>query len=190
MPDSDVELMLRCRKGDRSALAELVGRHEHALMNFFWRMVGNMTEAEDLCQDTFLRVLRSSRNYEPKAAFTTWLFKIARNLCIDKFKRAGSAGGVSLDDASADGGEDPGREPVSPAPTPLDEVEGDENARLVRGALKRLSPKKREVLMMRVYLGMQYSEIAEIVGAPLGTVKYRIHDALKDLSEIMGAISR
>ncbi len=185
MPDTDVELMLRCRKGDRSAFAELIRRYEIPLIGFIFRMVGDSSLAEDLFQETFLRVLKSAKRYEPKAAFSTWLYRIARNLCIDRFKKGGGQGMVPLDDSGEDG-EGGRREPISHAPTPLESAVEAEDAKIMRGALMQLSEKKREVLMMRIYLKMPYSEIAEAVDAPLGTVKYRIHDALKDLAEIIG----
>jgi RNA polymerase sigma-70 factor (ECF subfamily) len=190
MPDSDIDLMLRCKGGDRSALEELVKRYEEPLMNFLYRLSGDLSAAEDLFQETFLRVIRSSAKYEPKAAFSTWLYTIARNLAIDRFKKRSGLPQVSMDGP----GEDRDARRLADLPdggrTPLEDVDAAERAQIVRGALAQLSDKKREVLMMRVYLGMPYAEIAEIVGAPLGTVKYRIHDALKDLSEIMGALSK
>jgi RNA polymerase sigma-70 factor (ECF subfamily) len=189
MPDGDVELMLQCRQGNRSALAELVRRYEEPLLNFLFRMTGDPTEAEDLFQETFLRVLKSAPTYEPRAAFSTWLYTIARNLCIDRFKKGKGAGQVSLDGPGGDEDERWADVPDDGV-TPSEDAEGKEMSRIVRGALLQLSGKKREVLMMRVYLGLPYAEIAEIVGAPLGTVKYRIHDALRDLAEIMGAVSK
>jgi RNA polymerase sigma-70 factor (ECF subfamily) len=190
MPESDVDLMLRCRHGDRTALGELVRRYEEPLINFLHRMLGDIAEAEDLFQETFLRILRSAPAYEPKAAFSTWLYTIARHLCIDRFKKRKGLSLTSLD-GRADG-EEGNRAADLPdqGPGPLENVDGGERAQIVRGALAQLTDKKREVLMMRVYLGLPYGEIAEILGAPLGTVKYRIHDALKDLSKILQALPR
>ena len=188
MPVSDVDLMLRCGQGDRSAFTELVRRYEEPLVNFLYRMVGDLNEAEDLFQETFLRVLKSASKYEPRAAFSTWLYKIARNLCIDRFKKRSGLKVVSLEKAPDDGEEEGVASLPDGGPSPFDQTVTEEQARIVRGALQQLSDKKREVLMMRVYLGMPYADIAEAVGAPLGTVKYRIHDALKDLAEILGAL--
>ncbi|MHC4601403.1 MAG: RNA polymerase sigma factor [Planctomycetota bacterium] len=179
---NDIELMLSVKGGDKGALSTLVTRYEKPLINFLFRMIGNLDEAEDLFQETFLRVLRSAERYEPKAAFSTWLYTIARNQCLDRLKKMKGLSTVPLEGK----GEDEGslREVLEAAsPDPGDTASRNELAQVARGALRELPPKKREVLVLRIFQGLPYEEIARIVNAPLGTVKYRIHDAVKSLAE-------
>jgi RNA polymerase sigma-70 factor (ECF subfamily) len=178
--------MLALKKGDRRAMSALVEKYEKPLINFLFRIIGNRDEAEDLFQETFLKVIRAAPKYEPKAAFSTWLYTIARNACLDRLKKIKGLPSVTLDGARDGEGSikdhlpDGGRGPDEAASM-------REMAQVVRGALKDLPPKKREVLVLRVFQGLPYEEIARIVGAPLGTVKYRIHDAMKSLAEIVTA---
>lgn len=184
---SDIDLMLALKGGDRNALAVLVDRYEKPLVNFLVRMIGDREEAEDLFQETFLKVLRNAKRYEPKAAFSTWLYTIARNGCLDRLKKIKGLPTVPLEGKKEDA-EGSLREalPASGA-GPAERAASREMAKVVRGALREMPPKKREVLILRIYQGLPYEEIARIVNAPLGTVKYRIHDALKVLGEIVNA---
>ncbi len=181
---SDIELMLSLKRGDRRVLSTLLERYEKPLVNFLYRMVGNVDEAEDLFQETFLRVLRAAKTYEPKAAFSTWLYTIARNLCLDRLKKIKGLSTVPLEGASE---EDRALRDTLPGPSKDPGLDASERemGRIVRGALKELPPKKREVLVLRVFQNLPYEEIARVVNAPLGTVKYRIHDAMKSLAEIV-----
>ncbi|MHC5078371.1 MAG: RNA polymerase sigma factor [Planctomycetota bacterium] len=181
---SDINLMLSFKEGNREALSTLVERYEKPLVNFLYRMIGDLSEAEDLFQETFLRVLRAAKNYEPKAAFSTWLYTIARNLCLDRVKKIKGLPTVPLDPRN---GEEGAIKNVLPDPVkdPGDAAALQEMTQVVRGALFDLPTKKREVLILRVFQGLPYEEIARVVNAPLGTVKYRIHDALKSLADIV-----
>lgn len=181
---TDVELMLALKGGDRNALGTLFERYERPLINFLYRMVGSPEEAEDLFQEAFVRVLRAAKKYEPRAAFSTWLYTIARNLCLDRIKKIKGLPTLPLDGAKDKEGS---LKEVLPGTgvDPGDAAMTSEMATVVKGALFELPPKKREVLVLRVFQGLPYEEIARIVSAPLGTVKYRIHDAMKSLSTIV-----
>jgi len=181
---SDIDLMLSLKKGDKRAMSALVERYEKPLVNFLFRMIGNVDEAEDLFQEAFLRVLRAARNYEPKAAFSTWLYTIARNLCLDRLKKIRGLPMVSLEGRPDDEAQIRDALPAR-IRDPAEAAATAEMTRVVRGALMKLPPKKREVLVLRIYQGLPYGEIARVVNAPLGTVKYRIHDAMKSLADIV-----
>ncbi|MHC4780744.1 MAG: RNA polymerase sigma factor [Planctomycetota bacterium] len=182
----DIELMLSVKRGDREALSTLVTRYEKPLINFLFRMIGNLDEAEDLFQETLLRVLRAAKKYEPRAAFSTWLYTIARNLCLDRLKKMKGLSTVPLE---GKGDEEGSLREILEAstPDPGDTASKNELARVARGALRELPPKKREVLVLRIFQGLPYEEIAKIVNAPLGTVKYRIHDAVKSLAHTVNS---
>jgi RNA polymerase sigma-70 factor (ECF subfamily) len=188
--NDDEELLRRCARGDSAAYRELVERVEKPLVNFILRFVGERSVAEDLFQETFVRVVKTLGSFRPEASLSTWIFTIARNLSLDWLKAKRRHREMALDAASS---EEKGRiiyfKDVlrSSAATPEDRAEMSEDERRVSAALSGLSPIKREALVLRVYAGLQYSEIARIQNAPVGTVKFRIHEALKDLSQLMGA---
>jgi RNA polymerase sigma-70 factor (ECF subfamily) len=188
--NDDEELLRKCARGDAAAYRELVERVEKPLVNFILRFVGERNVAEDLFQETFVRVVKTLGSFRPEASLTTWIFTIARNLSLDWLKAKRRHREMALDAASS---EEKGRiiyfKDVlrSGAAAPEDRAETTEDERRVTAALSGLTPIKREALVLRVYAGLQYSEIARIQNAPVGTVKFRIHEALKDLSQLMGA---
>jgi RNA polymerase sigma-70 factor (ECF subfamily) len=188
--NDDEELLRRCARGDAAAYRELVERMEKPLINFILRFVGERHVAEDLFQETFVRVVRTLGSFKPEASLSTWIFTIARNLSLDWLKAKRRHRETALDAASS---EDRGRVIYfkdvlqSGAAVPGVHAELSEDSRRVTAALSQLSPIKREALVLRVYAGLQYSEIARIQNAPVGTVKFRIHEALKDLTQVMGA---
>jgi RNA polymerase sigma-70 factor (ECF subfamily) len=188
--NDDEDLLRRCARGDAAAYRELVERVEKPLVNFILRFVGERNVAEDLFQETFVRVVKTLGSFRPEASLTTWIFTIARNLSLDWLKAKRRHREMALDAASS---EEKGRiiyfKDVlrSGAAAPEDRAEATEDERRVSANLSKLSPIKREALVLRIYAGLQYSEIARIQNAPVGTVKFRIHEALKDLSQLMGA---
>jgi RNA polymerase sigma-70 factor (ECF subfamily) len=184
------DLLRNCARGDAAAYRELVERVEKPLVNFILRFVGERHVAEDLFQETFVRVVKTLGDFRPEASLSTWIFTIARNLSLDWLKAKRRHREMALDAATS---EEKGRVIYfkdvlrSGAAAPAERAEATEEELRVTAALARLSPIKREALVLRVYAGLQYSEIARIQGAPVGTVKFRIHEALKDLSKLMGA---
>lgn len=184
------ELLRRCARGEESAYRELVDRLEKPLINFLYRFVGERQAAEDLFQETFVRVIRRLADFRPEATLTTWIYTIARNLALDHLKARRRHREVSLDRPAAGGG---GRvlcfnEALrSEGPGPAGEAEAAEAGTRVARALAGLRPAKREALALRVYGGLSYAEVARVVGAPVGTIKFRVHEALGDLSRALGA---
>jgi RNA polymerase sigma-70 factor, ECF subfamily len=174
--------MLDFQSGDARALATLVGRHRHAVFNFILRSVGNRQRAEDLLQETWLKVVRGSRDYQPKARFTTWVYTIARNLCVDSARKETFRQAESLD-ATAEADERPLSERLP------DEViaapdRAAHNARLrplLTRALMSLPVEQREVFLLREYHGIGFKEIAEVTGVNENTVKSRMRYALEGL---------
>ena len=188
--NDDEELLRRCARGDAAAYRELVERVEKPLVNFILRFVGERNVAEDLFQETFVRVVKTLGSFRPEASLSTWIFTIARNLSLDWLKAKRRHRETALDAVTS---EEKGRVIYfkdvlrSGAAAPEEQAEMSEDERRVSAALSGLSPIKREALVLRVYAGLQYSEIARIQNAPVGTVKFRIHEAIKDLSQLMGA---
>ena len=188
--NDDQELLRRCARGDAAAYRELVERVEKPLVNFILRFVGERHVAEDLFQETFVRVVKTLGSFRPEASLSTWIFTIARNLSLDWLKAKRRHREMPLDGVTS---EEKGKVIYfkdvirSGAAAPEDRAEMTEDERRVTAALSKLSPIKREALVLRMYAGLQYSEIARIQDAPVGTVKFRIHEALKDLTQLMGA---
>jgi RNA polymerase sigma-70 factor (ECF subfamily) len=189
---SDIELMLRV-KDDQDALSELVVRYEVRLQAFIRRMIHDAVEAEDLFQETFVRVMRAAHRYEPRASFSTWIFTIARNLCIDRIKKKKGLPTIPLDyiQNRSPGAPSPVMRSRSPEPPgaetdPLDAADTAEQVELLRAAIDQLPETKREALVLRMQSGLPYAEIAEMTGAPVGTVKYRVHEAIRLVAESLG----
>jgi len=169
--DPDVVLMEQVAAGSETAFVDLVHRHQNALLNFFTRM-GAYSDGEDLVQETFLRLFRYRERYKPTARFTTFLYVLARNTWADRGRKAMRRERLTLRLQTE-------MEIVSETTRPEPSAGMD-----VQEALGRLSPKLREVIVLNVFQGMRYQEIADILQIPLGTVKSRINLALHALREV------
>ncbi len=180
--------MLRYRDGDIDAFEMLYRRYEKPLLDFIYRIVMNPTEAENLYQETFYRVIRSKKRYKATAQFKTWLFQIAINLCRDRIRRMKHRSHLSLNApvAPQNCGYVEHQELVAdPSPDIAKQVEGHEMASLVRAAVSSLPEKEHLVFIMKEYQGMKFSEIAEILDCPLGTLQSLNHRATERLKKIL-----
>lgn len=188
MPRSDAELMLACKGGDAGAFTELVHRHQRPLLNFFYHLVWDRQQSEDMTQEVFLRLHSHASTYEPQAKFTTYMYRVARNLWIDRLRSAAvSPKPVSLDAAAdADGEDSLGSRVSRREPGPLENLERAELQKRVRGAIEKLPEGLREVVVLGELHGLPYQEIASILSIPVGTVKSRMHAAVSRLRELMG----
>ncbi len=187
------DLLRRCARGEAAAYRDLIDRLEKPLINFILRFVGERHVAEDLFQETFVRVVRTLGEFRPQASLSTWIYTIARNLALDHLKTKRRHREMPLDAAATEergkviyfkdvlrsGGAEPGAR-----------AESSEDERRVVEALAGLTPAKREALVLRMYAGLSYAEVARIVKAPIGTVKFRIHEALHDLMKKLGGEGR
>jgi RNA polymerase sigma-70 factor, ECF subfamily len=183
----DESLMLRYQKGDVRAFEILLTRHRKPVFNFILRYVGEKAQAEDLLQEVFLRVIKGADNYQRQAKFTTWLYTIARNLCVDSARRMQHRRAYSLDvpmeqDDGKDGGTLLDVVPDRNAGTERKVIDRELGGKL-QTAIARLSEDQREVFLMREFLDMPFKEIADVVGCPENTVKSRMRYALEKLRE-------
>ena len=170
---SDEELM-ELIKGNQPKLAfeELMERYESRLVNFLNKYTGNLQTAENLAQETFLKIFRARMKYEPTAKFKTYLYRVATNLAIDEFRKSQRKKEELREDLS---------ERASTNPNPYDMAEESERAKKVREGVMKLDEKHRVVLVMKWFEGLRYEQIAQILGVSVGTVKSRVHYALKKL---------
>lgn len=171
---TDTQLMLDVRRGDLDALGTLFRRHHERVHALCFRMTGSPAAADDLVQETFLRVLKYRRGFEGRSRFTTWLYRLARNVCLDRIRRD------RRDVALAR------RAPVETAGDPPGGVgAGDDRSQALWAALERLSPEKREALVLSRFHDLGYGEIARICACSVGAVKVRVHRALKELRNVL-----
>lgn len=188
MGRSDEELMLSYRGGDEAAFEMLYRRHEKPLLNFFYRVVMNAVEAENLCQETFFRIVRAKKKYEATAKFKTWLFQIALNLCRDRLRRMKHRSHISLNTQASSqyDGDIELHELISDPSSDLEKhMETEELGALVQGAITSLPEDEHLVVVLKEYQGTKFSEIANIMNCPIGTVKSLNHRAHKKLRKIL-----
>nr|WP_217440707.1 MULTISPECIES: RNA polymerase sigma factor [unclassified Myxococcus] len=182
---SDERLMLAFQAGDARAFEALVRRHRTPVFNFILRFVGQRARAEDVLQETWLKVVRSAGEYQAKARFTTWVYTIARNLCVDSARKESYRQAASLESpvSGVDGEE--GRALADALPDSGASPErGAYNARLrplLERALASLPEEQREVFILREYSGIPFKEIADVTGVSENTVKSRMRYALDGL---------
>lgn len=176
------ELIRRCRRGDEAAFEALIRAHEKRVYTLCRRMCRNEDDALEAAQDTFLAVWRGIGEFRADAAFSTWLYRLATNACLDLLRREKKRGG----DVSLDSGETP-FDPADGAAQPEEAVLRADTRRMVREALYALPDGYREILLLRETEQLSYLEIAEITGLELGTVKSRISRARQALRNHLAA---
>lgn len=194
MSPEDAELMLRFGAGDDEAFRTLVQRHEGALLQFFHRRCFDRALAEDLAQETFLRIIRHRGSWRPDAKFTTYLYRIAENLWIDRWRsRKAQPRETSLEDGIPGSGSDGddgltlGSASAAPGSSPAELSADRELAAKIRRAVERLPEEQRAVFTMAEVKGMKYQDIAEVLEVPVGTVKSRMHAATTKLRTLLEA---
>ncbi len=182
-------LCARVAEGDDEAFSILVERYQHRVFGFCARMIGDRAEAEDLAQDVFLTLYRNAGNFRGESAFSTWLFRIAKNQTLNRIKYL-ERRGRSARRRERDSEARLSRVADETALGPDDIVANRERATMVQAAIDELGEEHRAVVVLRDMEDMSYEEISEITGLPLGTVKSRIHRArsalAKRLSRIFG----
>jgi RNA polymerase sigma-70 factor (ECF subfamily) len=189
MPRSDVTdeaLMMRYQRGDRTAFTVLVRRHQSPLFNFAFRQVGVQSVAEDVVQEAFVRVVQNAAEFKHEARFTTWVYTITRNLCIDQLRKRALRRHASLDESrgSRRGEEDGptlGEQTADGRASVEREATGSELKQRIAKAVELLPDDQREVFLMREVSNLPFKEIAEITGVPENTVKSRMRYALERL---------
>lgn len=169
--------MLQVRDGETELLAALFERHHQPLYGFFLRLTREREFSEDLVQEVFFRMLKYRHTFQPEKAFRAWMFQIARNAHFDATRKCyrGSHPEVLPESAG---------EPVSPDPTPDVKAGQQLEIELMEQALDQLPVEKREVLLLSQVQRLKHQEIASALGCDAGTVKVRVHRALKELREI------
>jgi RNA polymerase sigma-70 factor, ECF subfamily len=188
---SDPEVVNLAKKGSEAAYRELLTRYERPVFSLVFRMVRDRETAEDLSQETFIKVLNNLDRYSPEFKFSSWLFKIANNLTIDHLRRR-RVDTISIEGApdavTAESAKATSIAVASGSESPLEELESRELGTAIERAIGKLRPEYRACIMLRHVEDKSYEEIAEIVKLPLGTVKTYIHRARHELRAALGEV--
>ncbi len=181
---SDEMLMVRYQRGEREAFAELVRRYHGPIYNFSIRQLRHGALAEDVTQEVFLRLVQKAAEFKHEARFSTWLYTIARNLCIDQLRKLKHRRHASLDRAAGEASEKNLYDSVAD-PRPASNAErnavGSEVAQAITRALDSLPDEQREVFLLREIAQLPFREIAEVTEVGENTVKSRMRYALDRL---------
>ena len=173
-------LIKRAQRGDSDAFEELVSPYETRIFAICLRIMGNREDALDCAQDAMLRIFRALGEYRFQAAFTTWLFRITTNVCLDALRRQKVRPSTSLDAMM-----DEGFSPPDPAASPEEALDERESMRAVREGIAKLPADMRAALVLRDVQGLPYEEVAQILHLNLGTVKSRISRARDRLRKLV-----
>ncbi|MBI3189756.1 MAG: RNA polymerase sigma factor [Ignavibacteriales bacterium] len=163
--------MIQVRDGELHKLALLFERHHVALYNYYVRQTSDRDLSEDFVQEVFLRIMKYRHTFRGEGEFLPWMYHIARNVQIDHARKWGRE--TKYDEETHD--------QISDDPIPDDHVEQLQKVGMLQKALAKLSPEKREVLILSRYQEMKYSAIAELLGCTVEVVKVRVHRAMNDL---------
>jgi RNA polymerase sigma-70 factor (ECF subfamily) len=182
--------MRRFGEGDDEAFRTLVSRHEKALLGFFWRRCLDRALAEDCVQEVFLRLVRHRGSWRPDAKFTTYLYRIAENHWIDRWRtRKSCPSPASLEGLTEDGVDASGAFPAA-GPAPVERTAQLELGEKIRRSVLRLTDEQRAVFALAETRGMRYEDIGRVLGIPIGTVKSRMHAAVTRLRELLAEEGR
>ena len=180
--DPDIELMLRFQKGEERCFEELVHKHTRGVLNLVYRYLGDASRAEDVSQDIFVKVYRARMKYEPKAKFSTWLYRIAVNHCLNEIRARKSQPSLSVpinDLLEEPEGENPGTR-----------LSKSELRDAVKKAVDSLPENQRMAVILARYEDMSYDEIAETMGMSLEAVKSVLFRAKENLKLALSKFER
>jgi len=185
---SDQDVILHAREGRESAFRELIRRYERPVFSVIYRMIRDREMAEDLAQDTFIKVLNALDRYDPKYKFSSWIFKIAHNTTLDQLRKKGPET-LSLDGSpharTQEQAEATSFTAVATSENPEQYTQSKELGSEIEAAIQQLRPEYRAVIVLWHIEGRPYDEIAEIMDLPLGTVKTYIHRGRNELREML-----
>jgi RNA polymerase sigma-70 factor (ECF subfamily) len=182
--DSDAALMLRVKDGNLQAFEQLVQKYQHPVVNLAYRMLRDLDEAEDLAQNVFLRVFQSASRYQASAKFSTWIFTIARRLCLNEIRRRARHPAQSLDSSQhGDPDQAPRQYPDNKSFSPPQAFLHRELEQKIQQALAALPDKQRLAIALCREEDLSYEDIASVLGCSLPAAKSLIHRGRETLRE-------
>jgi RNA polymerase sigma-70 factor (ECF subfamily) len=179
----------RCQRGDLDSYEILVNRYRQRVYGLAYSMLRNEQDATDLSQETFVKAWQAIRGFKRNASFYTWLYRITTNLCIDFVRKRDRWPTVPFEEAVDPDADADVEVPPSNQPLPTDEAQRKELREQIDAALQQLSPEHRAVIQLREYDGLEYAEIAKVVGCSIGTVMSRLHYARKNLQKLLKEVT-
>lgn len=180
----DLNLVNRALKGDQKAYADLMSRYRDAIYFMLLKMVNNPDDADDLTIEAFGKAFKNIAQYTPNFAFSTWLFKIASNNCIDHIRKRRGGIHISIENASGD----PEEAPIhiqTDEPDPEETLISQQKVKLLREVVNKLKPRYRKLVELRYFDEKSYEEIADELELPIGTVKAQLFRARELLYNIL-----
>lgn len=173
----ETALILRCKKGERSAFDALIRMHERRIYNLAYRLSGNYDEASDISVDVFMRLFQAIKLFRGDSNFTTWLFRIVTNVYLDRRKKMRNRQHLSIEEYIETEESSMARQVEDPGPTPDMIAESDEKSAILQAAISLLPDYQRAMIVLYHTEGLSYEEIAEVFTLPIGTVKSRLNRA-------------
>ncbi|MBO9598919.1 MAG: RNA polymerase sigma factor SigW [Cohnella sp.] len=174
MKPLETRLARLARKGDQRAFAEIVDLYKDKLYHLAYRMTSNRQEAEDVVQETFLRVYKNLDRYDENQKFSTWIYRIATNLCIDRLRKRRAVYSLDAESTDHDGLDGYSMMP-SDERTPESELILTETQKIIRGAIETLPVKYKSIMILRYLQDLSLQEISDVLDMPVTTVKTRVH---------------
>ena len=182
LPPSE-ELMAKIAEGDEDAFEILVNRHQTSVLNLIYRFIGDRTQAKDLAQEVFIRVWQAAGSYQPKAKFTTWVYRITANLCFNELKSARRKKWFSFNRSDEDGEHTFEETLADSAPSAEDLLLEKERSRQISDALQCLPENQRMALILKRYDALSYQEIAQVIGCSVSAVESLLVRSKRTLQE-------
>lgn len=181
------KLISASKQGDKGAFSQLIKKHINKLYNLCYRLTGDENEAKDLSQEVFLQAFKAIKEFREEASFSTWLYRISRNIWINKYKRSQKVKFVSLDKPIKVGEDELARQIPDPKATVDQDLAKEEMEKAIQKAIATLKPEHRITIILRYMENKSYEEIAEICKCSLGTVGSRLTRAMKEMKNLLSS---
>jgi len=177
------ELVARVAEGDEYAFQILVNRHQTSVLNLIYRFMGDRLKSEDLAQETFLQVWRSAKTYQRKSKFTTWLYRICANLCLNEIKSARRKKWLQFFKNNPDSKQSENEDLLDESPNPEDLLLAQERNQQITNALQSLPENQRIALILKRYDNFSYEEISRVLGCSIAAVESLLVRAKRTLQK-------
>jgi len=177
------DLMARIARGDDDAFETLVNRHQTSVLNLIYRFIGDRSQTKDLAQEVFLRVWQGAKTYKPEAKFTTWLYRITANLCLNELKSSRRKKWLQFPMSNLDHEVQSEEDLPDNSPSPEDLLLAKERRRQIANALQSLPENQRMALILKRYDALSYEEIAKVIGCSVSAVESLLVRAKRTLQE-------